>query len=45
MDREATSFITPILDFTSRSEMFGGEYISPQQRNDAKWCLVPIMME
>ena len=32
MDREASSFITPILDFTSRSQMFGEEYISPQQR-------------
>ena len=32
MDREASSFITPILDFTAKSEMFGAEYISPQQR-------------
>ena len=32
MDREASSFITPILDFTSKSEMFGAEYTTPQQR-------------
>ena len=32
IDREASSFINPLLDFTSKSEMFGAEYTTPQQR-------------
>ena len=32
IDREAAGLIHPIMDFTSKREFFGSEYISPQQK-------------